>query len=308
MTRPRSSATSRSAIRPTNATSCSTSSTATPAAAWRARGPRACRSRRARSRRPARRAPAPAGRERAPGQVEDLRVGDAALGRRPVDEVLDTERMQQRLGPTGGGPLVAPARRELKGGGDRRRPVGHVAGHDVLRAGEVGEHDRLLERPARPAAPGGAAAAGHVHTAELDVPASGREEPGAHVEQRGLARAVRADQGGDLARHDLRPAPSRATTPPKRTSTSRATSAGTHRSWFAARRSSSGAPPGSAPRRRCVRPATCRPTARSPGRLSAVGEASSVTRARGPSPAPHRRHTAVGRSPRRTGHRAGARR
>ena len=72
----------------------------------------------------------------------------------------------------------------------------------VLARGQAAERLEPLER-ARDAEPGAAvrAGAGDVGAVEPDVTADvGRLQPGDHVEERGLARAVRPDEPGDAAR------------------------------------------------------------------------------------------------------------
>ena len=102
---------------------------------------------------------------------------------------------------------------------EHARAHAHVAAeHEVVEHGQAAEQRDVLER-ARHAERGdrARALAGDVAALERDAAGVGLVEAGDHVEQRGLARAVRADDGEDAAPWERRPTRRRPRpTPPKR--------------------------------------------------------------------------------------------
>ncbi len=122
-------------------------------------------------------------------------VGDAAQVEQ-VEQVIDAGALRVGLPvERARGDEVAPEPAAL---------VAHaVAEHDVLAHGEAHEQLELLERAGETEArPLRRRRAGDLLAAEEDVALLRAQQPGEHVEQRGLAGAVGADEADDARRRD----------------------------------------------------------------------------------------------------------
>ncbi len=122
-----------------------------------------------------------------------LAQGSPARSASPTASSSDQLRRVQLLQPVGVTPkAVAIAAPRL-----------HRDPH-VLERGQVGEHAEDLERSADPeTGPPMHPHPGDVAVVEADFSAIRRDEPGEHVEERRLARAVRPDQAMELAGHHV---------------------------------------------------------------------------------------------------------
>ena len=156
-----------------------------------------------------------AGESPAPGLVEDGEAGvggqgpgeiDQSLfpgvhpGHRPVGEGFDAEVLEQLERVAAGQPVVVLGEGEPETTGEESAPHPAVLGHhQVLGRRHRLEQRRPGEHPghAEPAALVGGQAR-HVAVAEVD-PSGGRPEAGQGVAECGLAGAVGADDGHDLA-------------------------------------------------------------------------------------------------------------
>ena len=122
-----------------------------------------------------------------PGQGHALALAARELGRHPVGEGLEVHELEQ-LGHALAD-LVLRALADLE-------PEGDVAVHaHVLERGVVLEHEADVAPLRRQA--------GGVGAVELDHARVGRLEPGHDPQQRRLAAAARAEQGGQRARRDI---------------------------------------------------------------------------------------------------------
>jgi hypothetical protein len=118
---------------------------------------------------------------------------------RRVPVALDLEEVDDLLDPLAGGLLGAPVAEPEAGG---PRGAGEPARHpdqQVLDHGQLFEELAVLERAADPAARDVVGVAAQERAAvEADVAAGRAVDAADRVEQRGLARAVRADQRDEL--------------------------------------------------------------------------------------------------------------
>ena len=274
--RPSSSTVTRSQTRSTSATSCSTIRTASPHSSASRRTSRPSSS--------VSRSPRPAAgssssstdgsggdrtrdRDEAPAPVRQL-VGPA------VEVVLEPELADRR--ERGRRERVVARMHEADEVGERVAAVGR--GAQVLVDGHALEQLEALERAAEPGACATARRPlAHVAAVELDTPAR-VDEAGDRVDQRGLARAVRADEPDDLARAQRRPTrrrpPARRRSAPRRRAR-RASSARRGRSRRRRPRSACAA------RRPVAEP--CDEPAREAQAREAVGQRESTTMSRMPS-------------------------
>lgn len=140
-----------------------------------------------------------AGGQRA-GQDQQLPVGDAEFGDIPLENGVTPAEVQGGLDLAGAGQYAAPAQERVAARlgqlledqvlGDRE------AGHDALADALVHGLDTQLAGGQRGVERGGLAV--HAH-----FPAMVRVDPRQDLDQRGLARAVRAEQRDDAARGDV---------------------------------------------------------------------------------------------------------
>ena len=126
-----------------------------------------------------------------------------------VDQILEAQFLEQRIAVLDDLVLLTQGRRRPQDGAENRRTGPTVtADHHVFQHGHVLEQPDVLERSGHPQFGDdiGLQAVDPLAGAtrlEMDVAAGGNIDAGDAVEDRGLARAVGADQRDDLARHDV---------------------------------------------------------------------------------------------------------